>query len=302
MKIHSTHIFITLYLVCLAQQACNNKPEEVSYMQHSCAGIPAFTKTLGFTNIAFSSSEKKIMGITLLSNYKMPFQTMYQDSSWKKAGWIGPLVTAPNGAVWCAPVPIINILYNKPEAQNNVYQINPKTGKMDLAVALPVANKPTVENPYGILGLAYNCEANCVYATSVLGSSRKEEKGVIYCISTIDNTVIDKLPWGDAFGVGVSFKEGFRKIYFGSARTSDVYSIGITEEGKFIGTPELAFSLQGLGPRGDDKAKKIREDKQGNLIISGFEFNFNLTAPTEIQENKYLFSWNDETKKWEFKN
>jgi hypothetical protein len=173
---------------------------------------------------------------------------------------------------------------------------------MNVAVALPINNKPTEENPYGVLALAYNCEANCVYASSVLGSTRKEEKGIIYCISTVDNTVIDKLTWGDAFGVGISFKEGYRKLYFGSARTSHVYSITINEDGKFIGKPVLAFSLQGLGPRGDDKAKKIREDQQGNLIISGYEFNFNLTAPTEIQENKYLFSWNDETKKWEYKN
>jgi hypothetical protein len=299
---YKKNVITILLLVSILFIACHKKVEEVSYMQHSCSGYAPFIKKLGLKDIAFASNDKKVMGILVYNNYQKANQSIYQDSSWKKAGWIGPLVTDPRGAVWCAPVPVINILHNKPEAQNNIYKINPQTGNMDVSVALPVTNTPTEENPYGILALAYNCEANCVYASSVLGSTRKEEHGVIYCISTIDNTVIDQLAWGDAFGVGISYKEGVRKLFFGSARTSDVYSIGIDEDGKFIGKPELAFSLQGLGARGDDKAKKIREDNQGNLIVSGFEFNFNLTAPTEIQETKYLFSWNEESKKWEYKN
>ena len=40
------------------------------------------------------------------------------------------------------------------------------------------------------------------------------------------------------------------------------------------------------------------DDKNGNMIIFGIEFNYNLTAPTEKQETIYRFRYDVEEKKW----
>jgi hypothetical protein len=62
----------------------------------------------------------------------------------------------------------------------------------------------------------------------------------------------------------------------------------------------LALSLEGLGPRGDDKAKKIVFTPKGEMNIEGYEFGFNLIAPTEKQVTNYLFRYNPNTENWIF--
>lgn len=286
--------------------SCNEKLKEVDYSSNICQGSPSFIKKIvsNTTGIAFSTSENKKKGLWLVNallSPNDPTRLVYQDSTWKMGGWLGPLLTDGLGNIWCAPVPVINILDNKTEEQNNLYQVNPTTGKMELFLQLPMKEKITNENPYGILGLAYNCQAKILYVSSVAGSTRKQQHGKIYCIDIENKKIKSTLNCGDAFGLGVSYKDGFRKLYFGNARNSNIYSIGLQENGSFLGDPQVVCSIEGLGPRGDDKAKKIREDKNGNLLVSGYEFNFNLTAPTEKQETIYTFTYNSNSEKWEYR-
>jgi hypothetical protein len=46
------------------------------------------------------------------------------------------------------------------------------------------------------------------------------------------------------------------------------------------------------------QARRIRFDKNGDMLINGIEFNYNLTAPTEKQEALYRFRYYDDIKKW----
>jgi hypothetical protein len=303
MRSYPKNIFFTCCIVFVF--ACKEKLNEVDYVSNQCtAQAPFLTKIISNINgIAFSTSENREKGLWLINATVSPDaanRKIYQDTSWKMAGWLGPLLTDKKGNIWCAPVPVINVLDNKPEDQNKLYRVDATTGKMELFIELP-KEKSTIENPYGILGLAYNCEANVLYVSSVAGSTRNQQNGKIYCIDVVNKTIQSTLNCGDAFGIGVSFKDGFRKLYFGSARNSNIYSIGLKENGSFLGESIEAFSIDGLGPRGDDKAKKIREDKNGNLTISGYEFNFNLTAPTEKQETLYNFSFDSNNEKWVYK-
>lgn len=58
------------------------------------------------------------------------------------------------------------------------------------------------------------------------------------------------------------------------------------------------FTLDGIGPRGDDKARRIRFDKYGRMNITGIPFNYNLTANSNPLESKYQFQWNEDEKLW----
>lgn len=286
--------------------SCNHKLTEVPYQSSICNAQPPFVKRLGYdvTRSAFTTSEKNKKGIYLKEIALQPGQStrLYHDTTWLQAGWLGPILTDNKGNTWATPVPVINVLDNPTDMQNTVYRIDGTTGKMVEYIKLPKAKIITDQNPYGILGIAYNCEAQVLYVSSVAGSTRQLQQGAIYAINTSTATIQGTLQCGDVFGLGISYKEGYRKLYYGSARNSNVYSVSLNEDGNFIGAPQLALTLNGLGPRGDDKAKKIREDKQGNLVVSGYEFNFNLTAPTEIQETKYTFQYNLNTEKWELIN
>jgi hypothetical protein len=227
-------------------------------------------------------------------------KTLYQHPSWKNAGWLAPIQLDNNGNVFTAPAPHINVLDNPVAKQNQLQKIDAQTGEMKTLVDLPMGAKPNEQNPYGILGLTFYCEKSSLYVSSVAGSSRAEENGIIFQVDPETGQVLDKITGQDAFGLGICYIEGKRRLYFGKARTPDVYAVDLDKDGGFIGKPVQLFSLEGLGPRGDDKAKKISFTRTGEMDIEGYEFNFNLIAPTEKQSNHYLFRYDPNQEKWVF--
>jgi hypothetical protein len=101
-------------------------------------------------------------------------------------------------------------------------------------------------------------------------------------------------------GMGISYITGKRRLFFGSGRSSAVYSIALNKKGQFIGAPRTEFSIAGIGARGDDKVRKIEVDDYGNLQIHGIEFNYNLIAPREKQEGVYMFRYNSDSSVWAY--
>jgi outer membrane protein assembly factor BamB len=289
---------LLLLQIVVLYTACGD--QEVEYMANNCKKGAAFVQSIGFdvNRSAFSTTDTRQMGLLLIQQDQNGQLKKYQHPSWKMAGWTGPIQIDAEGNCFVGPVPVVNVLNNPLSKQNTVYKVNATTGEMNVFAQLPVTDTAGTTNPYGILGFTYLCESNVLFVSSVMGSDRKTQRGCIYAINAATGKVIDKLCGMDAFGMGISYISGKRKLYFGNARTTDIYSVTITKNGKFDGDKKLEFSLADLGPRGDDKARKIRFEKAGQMKVSGFEFNYNLTAPTEKQETLYTFYWNEDEKKW----
>lgn len=290
--------------------SCKNEP--VAYQDNECKAQPSFIKNMGYNpaRSAFSTSEKKTKGLVLLQINATGDTTgggrkLYQHNTWASAGWLGPLQIDPNGNLFVGPVPVINLLDNPPSKQNIIYKVDAATGIMNPFVQLPLAidSNSNLANPYGILGFAYLCQSNTLYASTVQGSTRQQENGVLYAIATSSAQIIDKVKHTDILGMGISYISGSRRLYYGSARNSNVYSIELAENGKFGGKPIFEFSIANLGPRGDDKVRRIKFNKAtGQMNLYGLEFNFNLTAPTEKQETIYNFNYDAEQNKWIYAN
>jgi hypothetical protein len=290
-------LLITFFVSC--------KEEEVEFQTNECKAQPAFIKALGFNpnRSALSTSEKKMMGLVLVEfnqsgDTSHGGRKTYQHPSWKSGGWLGPIQLDPNGNCFVAPVPVINLLDNPPAKQNIIYKVAAQNGGLKIFTELPAADSISSTNPYGIMGFAYLCESNVLYVSTVQGSTREKESGFIYALDAVTGKVIDKISNTDAIGMGISYTSGKRILYFGRARSSDVFSVTLSKEGKFLGKPQPAFSIAGMGPRGDDKVRRIKFDKTGQMQIYGLEFQFNLTAPTEKQENIYTFMWDEGQGQW----
>jgi outer membrane protein assembly factor BamB len=298
-------IFLVSLILCLTSLlSCND--DKAEYQDNDCKSQGAFIKNVGFNpaRSALSTSENRKMGLVLIQFNENGDTTnggkkIYQHPSWKTAGWLGPILIDPQGNCFVGPIPVINLLDNPPAKQNTIYKVDASTGEMKMFMELPVAENISPTNPYGILAFAYLCETNTLYISTVQGSTRDTEKGFIYAVDATTGKIIDKISNIDAIGMGISYMSGKRRLYFGSARTPDIYSVVLSKEGKFEGNPSLEFSITDLGPRGDDKVRRIKFDKTtGYMQIYAVEFNYNLTAPTEKQENIYSFAWNEETQKW----
>ena len=294
-----------LILLAVIIQSC--KEETVDFNPNSCKGNTAFIQKMGFdARYSFlSTSDQKIMGLVLMQseqpgNPNARIIKSYQHPSWKKGGWLAPILIDEGGNIFTSPAPFINILNNPIANNNTIYRVDGATGEMQEFMRLPFADSINSQNPYGIIGMVYLCESGTLYVSSVAGSGLHKENGHIYAIDVKNKKIIDQLDHTDAMGMGISYGAGKRQLFFGTGRSSDVLVITLDASGKFSGKPQTAFSLQNLGVRGDDKVRRIKTDNNGNLLIHGMEFNFNLIAPREKQETIYRFNFDESEKKWNY--
>jgi hypothetical protein len=296
-----------LLIVIFFAWACKEKmtEEEIySIGQIACKKSAPFINQLGLNpnTSAFSTTEKRVKGLVLLqfdgedNHYKI-----YQDSSWKKFGYLGSIATDNLGNIYTSPIPVVNTLDVPIDSMNKIYKVDASTGKMNVFLHLPKPILTSNSVPFGVLGNYFDCHAKKLYVASVAGSTNNNEAGVIYVIDVASKLIIDSLKGIDAMGLFVGGNTGKKLIYIGKARTSEIVTIELDKEGKFKGkNAQAIFSLDGLGPRGNDRARKIRYDKYGNLIVNGLDFAFNLAAQSETPETVYKFSYDDIEKKWMF--
>jgi hypothetical protein len=275
----------------------------VAQPNRDCRVNPPYVQRKGFEpqSAAFSTADRYTMGLVLTELNPKAGQKAktYQHPSWQNAGWLGPMVITEKGEVWVAPVPRINTLKNKPKEQNRLWRVSPLTEEMSMAIDLPIpATATNNQNPFGLIGLGYDCDLQVLYASSVAGSSMEQARGSIFAIRCRDKKIISTLDSLDAFGLGVGSISGSKRLYYGSARSGDIFSVALDADGGIIGKSKLELTLEDLGPRGDDRARKIRFSPDGTLTITGVEFYFNLTAPTEKQETIYQFKFNALQQKW----
>ncbi len=299
-------LLFALLLLCysILVTSCNNTNAE--YATNVCKQMPVFVKKMGFPPGAsfFSTNHTRKMGLLLkqsteANNPNSAIIKEYQHPSWQKGGWLAPIVLDEIGNIYVSPAPFVNIYNNPNNNSNTIYQVNSTTGIMDEWLRLPPADS-TIQNPYGIIGMVYLCEAKVLYVSTIAGSDRNNERGVIYAISIIEKKIIDKITAVDAMGMGISYMEGKRKLYFGTGRSSDIFSVTLDEKGKFADKPVNSFSINNLGVRGDDKVRRIFNNPDGSLTVAGFEFNYNLVAAREKQETPYQFMYSEEDGKWVF--
>lgn len=298
---------ILIVYCCGLVIGCAEKMEEDEVLQigiTTCQQQPAFIGITGLNakRSAFSTSEKRTKGLALVQIPENLADTanrkVWQHPSWSKFGNMSSITTDENGNAYTIPYPLINVLDNPIEKQNIIYKVSGEDGVMKALVDLRMDTHPATQGVFGLLGIFYDCHGKKLYAGSVAGSTRDKESGIIYVVDPINGKITDQLAGKDPLGLCVGGITGEKRLYFGSSRTSDIYSVVLTKTGNFTGPVKKEFSLDLLGPRGDDKARRIRFDKNGNMIIFGIEFNYNLTAPTEKQETIYRFGYDAEEKKW----
>ncbi len=244
----------------------------------------------------FSTSERFIKGLVLVDGAEKT--RTWQHPTWQQFGWLAAIHYDGKGNIYTVPAPRINVLDNKPADQNRVLKVDSLTGVMSALTTLPAAGPVNDQNPYGALGVAYDCETQLLYVSSIAGSTRSKEIGRIFALDPDSGKVVFTQDNVDAIGLHL-FKLGKEKrLYYGRARDPEIWSIAVDEKGKFTGTPRFELSMEGLGPRGDDRARRINFTPTNEMIVWGIEFSVNLVAPTEKQETQYRFIYDAKQQKW----
>jgi hypothetical protein len=279
--------------------SCKEKEQQVQPADFICKTLPSFVRDVGFqaSRSAFSTAERQTMGL-VLKEFADTGSRIYQHPSWREAGWLSALQLDRSGNIFVAPAPFISVLNNPVSKQNILYIIKGVDQRMVPFIELPSNTDSSGRNPFGITGIAYNCRDNLLYVSSVAGSDLHTEKGCLYVIDAATATIIDKYEGRDFFGLEVGVAGEKPLLLAGSTRTSEVYSFEIDGKGKLSGSPQLAFDLTNMGPRGDDKARKIVFNNDGTITVSGLSFSYNLIASTERPETLYYFRYDEQLEKW----
>lgn len=285
-------------LCALASAVC------MAYGQNDCSRQPDFVRSLRFdmNRSGFSTSDKLNRGI-VFAEFKDPsnpveYTRMYQHPSWKAAGYLGTIVFDEWGNIFVAPLPMVNTLYNPVNKKNTIYRIDHETGIMEEFISLPLHNDYYVDNPFGIVGLTYDCELKTLFAATLEGSTAANEKGKIFSIAIESGQVTLLLDSTDALGLATLRVGHSKKLFFGSARTGKVFSIVIGDSSALVENSRLEIDITGQGPRGDDKVRKIKYRAEGILQLYAVEFDYNLIAPTIKQESVYLYKMDPSSGKW----
>lgn len=247
--------------------------------QTNCAKTPSFALNAGYSAPILSTSDRMRGGMVLFkqgANGQMI--EPYQHPSWKRAGRLGGFVVTERGEIFVVPVPNVNTLENPPERQNILQRVAPENGDMGDFATIAVTVPPSQTNPYGLVGIAYDCKRRLIYLTTLSGSDPKTERGKVVVISADSGAQLDELSAIDGIGIGV-FDGDEHFAIIGSARSSELYRVELGQDGRFISKPAVVARLDDLNIQ---RARKIRF-RAGEMIVETTEFYYNLVAQTEFE-------------------
>ncbi|EIJ36024.1 hypothetical protein [Thiothrix nivea] len=268
---------------------------------NACQAMPPFIAKTGIgAPVAIDTLQRGYTGLRLLNPQA---GKTWQHPSWDDAGHVGAFARDGAGNIYIAPTPEVSLAENPPALQNRIYRVDAQTGEMALWLELPAVAPPSPANPFGTMGLFYDCDTDSLYASSLAGSTPRQANGRIYRIRVADKTVADQMDNTDAIGVGVFNGVKHKRLYFGAARSSDVYSVALDANGDFTDDMRHEFALATL-PDGNTTSVRRFEfaNRQGQYVMQAKELEFGFRLPAENNPHKrvYLFTYQAGQDSWQF--
>ncbi len=270
---------------------------------YNCARIPQFVHKAGLQQpVAIDTSMSQLPGVVIreLTGQKR----MYQPDAWKVTGHVGSTVRDAQGNIYIVPIPSVALDSNPLSKRNTVYRIRSDNGDIEVYKQLPLPEKESQQNPFGVVGLAIDCTTNRLYVSSLAGSEPNNVAGKIYQIDLTTGKLVDVLSGVDALGLAIFNHQDGKRLYFGDARSSSLYSLSLTNNGRFKKnkTPKYELSLLEFKNGDSTQIRKIRisKSKAGAhlMTLDDTEFAYRLAAETNRKYKKYTLALDNEDKKW----
>lgn len=255
-----------------------------------CKRYPQFATELGFKGpVYISTNLRGYPGLVFIGRDQSGGRKIYQDPTWTQAGYLAAYTYDRAGNIYVAPSPLVSLWENPPDKQNEVWKIDSRTHLMSLFASLPPVAKPSPQNPFGVMGLTYDCSNDSLYATSVMGSTPGKENGRVFRIDLKTGKPHVILEGRDFFGIGILNTRHEQRLYLGSARTSGVYAATLGGGGAPVAPPQLEFYLSNFPGGANEEAKRITFENANTLKIKGFSFHYTLTVASAYPHSEYVF-------------
>ncbi len=255
-----------------------------------CKAPPAFLAQKGLVSpVAIDTTQQGFVGVRLREAKRGG--KILQLPSWEKAGALGAYATDRKGNIYLVQSPHVHLGNKEQLAQNTVWMIDTRDGEMRKMFDLPTP-PVNLRNPYGTVGLAYDCDTESLYVSSVAGSDPDTVRGKIFHIDLKRQKISDIYEEVDALGLAIWTRNGQKRLYYGNARQSEVRSVILDAKGGFAGGDRREFGL--IEVSGNfDKAQRLRFRSDGTLEVKGIEFEFSLITAGKAIRNFYLFGFEE---------
>lgn len=262
----------------------------------TCQGLPQFVGEVDeTTQLAIDTTQSSVIGLALRD---MRTGEVLQHNSWSAAGAVGAFVRDRAGNIYLAPTPFVQQAEPVETDQDRVLFVVSETGVMSTFVALPRPESDTA-NPFGASGLAFDCNTNLLYAASLAGSSREAELGAIYVIDLDLDDIIGRMDGVDALGLVVFNGRSGKRLYYGSARTPDVFSVALDEAGVPVGEPRFEFSLAQLSEGSVEHAMRLQIAPNNEMTVKAYLFNFAPVISSDLARTVYTLSYDLSADRWQ---
>lgn len=259
-----------------------------------CAGKPKFFSNIGFAgDVTFSTNEAGVRGLIAFgaSAENSDAVTRYQHQSWARAGFLDAFVFDQNGNGYFAPSPRTGLGITEPKNQDQIFKLDSTTGVLASYLTLPAAAPTSPANPYGVLGLTYDCATDSLFVTTVTGSSDAEQVGRIFRIDLGANEIVGQQDNVDGYGIAVRDGTNGSQVVFGSPRDALVRALDLDSDGNFQGEPRVIAALSG-----SLHARKISFPNENEMIVQAAEINYTSGEIPAEQETRFMYD--AATDKW----
>jgi hypothetical protein len=292
------------WLLRAREQAATESAAAVIGGTMGCRNLPAFTDRLGYTDrLAVSTSEQDYAGLVIFDG-RVPLDAdpaerdIHQEPSWDDAGTLGPFVLDRAGDIYTAPVPRTAVSDTPAGSLNTIYRVDGDTGELAPFLTLPGAADASSENPFGILGITYDCDANALYVSTVAGSDRQTERGKIVRVDLATKTVTDEVVDIDAIGLAVFQGRNEKRLYVGLARSAEVGSVALDSAGHATGEFRSDIALDELSaPFGEPRVRRVSFE-QATMTLYVVPFSFTLRAVSDLQQVTVRYGYDAERDAW----
>ena len=250
----------------------------------NCAGTPKFISKFGFdNNVYFDTSETHRL-ILFAPVPNSDAVAKYQSQAWTQIGLVGAFVLDRAGNIYLAPSPRKGPGLKTAGAQNVLYKVDTNTGDISKFITLPDASAATPENVYGIMGLAYACDTNSLYVSTLAGSNAKNEAGRIYRVDLNLGAVAGRLDSVDALGLAAGTGAKGAQLYFGAARTPKLRAVNLDAQGNFQGQARDISTLPG-----NERALHLQLTSPSAMLVQAVEFNSANANTPQGHEIRYQY-------------
>jgi len=260
-----------------------------------CQQLPMFLKEANLPQpFMIDLSQKQAKGINFLYGKRFKQNLHYKD--WERYDHFSTYTLDKQGNTYLTPMPFISIEPSTFNLQKNIYILDTYTAKLSIWMQLDEV-LPTGSNPYGVMAVAYDCDDETLWVSTIDQTDYQTQKGRLYHIDIKTKRILQRIEGFDALTLSILHTTHKKYLLAGSAKEQGLYAFTY-ENQMLLPIPKKLFDL----PNPNAHIRKIKVIGSNTLSLETIPFAYTLVTQTsQHYRTLYQAKLSDINKRWQIK-